>query len=51
MGNKTIRARVIKGGWFKWMAMLILYLLADGILCVKATFIFRGKGYVTLEEV
>jgi len=33
------------------MAMLILYLLADGILRVKATLIFRGEGHVTLEEV
>jgi len=33
------------------MATLILYLSADGILYVKITLIFRGEGYVTLEEV
>jgi len=51
VGNKTIRARVIKGGWSKRIATLILYFSADRILRVKATFIFRGEGYVTLEEV
>jgi len=51
VGNKTIRARVIKGGWSKRIATLIPYLLTDGILRVKATLIFRGKGYVTPEEV
>jgi len=51
VGNKTIRARVIKGGWSKRIATLIPYLLADRILRVKATLIFRGKGYVTPEEV
>jgi len=33
------------------MATLILYPLADGILCVKAILIFRGEGHVTPEEV
>jgi len=51
VGNKTIRARVIKGGWSKCIATLILYPSADGILCVKAILIFRGKGHVTPEEV
>jgi len=51
VGNKIIKARVIKGGWSKWIATLILYLSANGILYIKATLIFRGKGYVTLEEV
>jgi len=51
VGNKTIKARVIKGGWSKRMATWIPYPSADGILRVKATLIFRGKGYVTQEEV
>jgi len=51
VGNKTIKARVIKGGWSKRIATLIPYPLANGILRVKATLIFRGKGHVTLEEV
>jgi len=49
--NKTIRARIIKGEWFKCIATLIPYPLADGILRVKATLIFRGESYVTPEEV
>jgi len=51
VGNKTVRARIIKGGWSKRMATLIPYPSANGILHVKATLIFRGEGYVTPEKV
>jgi len=51
VGNKTIKARVIKGGRFKCIATLILYLLADRILYVKAILIFKSKSYVILKEV
>ena len=33
------------------MAILILYLLTDRILRVKAILIFRGEGHVTPEKV
>jgi len=51
VGNKTIRACVIKGGWSKRIATLIPYPSADGILRIKATLIFKGEGYITPEEV